>query len=71
MKDNLYDFRTWPQAGRDQLERALLQGKQRYLQKQLATATLGIGPRRAMEAALQEVQDRLGKLKDAPALEAP
>lgn len=62
MKDNLYDFRTWPQAGRDQLETALLQGKQKFLQTKLLDTTLNTAMRRKMEAALQEVQDRLSKL---------
>jgi hypothetical protein len=39
MKDGLYDFRTWPQAGRDQLERCLLQGKEKYLERCLAGET--------------------------------
>lgn len=37
MNDGLFDITTWPQAGRNQLELALLKGKEEFLTKKVWT----------------------------------
>lgn len=37
MNDGLFDITTWPQAGRNQLELALLKGKEDFLTKKVWT----------------------------------
>lgn len=64
MDDGLYDFRTWPQAGRDQLHKALLKGKEKHLEQCLKgelVSYVSKDPKKISEV-LDEVRQALKKL---------
>jgi hypothetical protein len=62
---NLYDVRSWPQAGRSQLEKALLKGLEKHLDRCLSGQVQSTKTQLELSAELLVVRQKLARLDPA------